>query len=324
MTLSRVLAVVLAFDAIVVAIVVGVGIFGAKSDAAGEGLKQFYLLLLGVPFAIAALLALVPFAPARWVSLALASILPLLVVFAIGARVLAPVGERLEATGASEFARAPARQAARAIVDGDSATLRRLVREQHLDLTTEGDEQRTLLGFAIARRPAFIPLLVELGADPNRRATNGEMPLEIALAESQSDAQQPGNTDALRLLFDAGARPNERTRFDTWLLELAVRNRRPDQVQLFLDHGADAKTVGDRGWTMPMFAVMARQWSTASELLSRGASATAKGTYGDSLAGVYDDALRAYASAPTSVERSQIEAFREAARRAGVQLVAPR
>lgn len=322
MTLGRALAVVLAFDGLVLAIMLIAGFVGPRSDAAGEGLRHAYTVFVAIPFVLAGVLALVPFAPVRWLALGIASLLPLVVVVALVSPLLTPIAERLSATGASEFPRAPARQMAAAIASGDSDAVRRIATAQHVDFAAEGREQRTLLTFAVDRRPALIPLLVQLGADANRPSPNGEVPLEAAIAASQASAPAPGNTDAMRLLLEAGANPNVRSRFGTWLLELTVRNRRPDQVALLLDHGADPKTIGDRGWTMPMFAVMARQWELAADLLRRGASATQHGTYGDSLGGVYDESVRPIAAELTAADRARIDAFREVARSAGVALPA--
>jgi hypothetical protein len=319
--LNRVLLAVLAFDGLVVAAVVISGFFEPKSDPAGEGLKAAYTVFIAVPFVVAGLLAFVPAAPARWAALLVASVLPLAGLYQLASPLLSTLGERREAAGAADFPRAPARQVAAAIVAGDSAAVRRLVAERHVDLATEGRHERTLLIFAAERRPEMIPVLVALGADPNRRTSRGELPLEVALGNVSPGPAELGQMRALRALLDAGTDPNQKTAFDLWLLELAVRSRRPDHVALLLEHGADPTVIGDRGFSMPMHAVFDRQWALAAELLRRGAPATHWGKYGDDLRSVYADARVAIHTEPGELEA--IEAFRAAAREARVELPPP-
>src|SRR5262249_61955335 len=69
-----------------------------------------------------------------------------------------------------------ARQIAAAIADGDEARLRELAAGGG-DLDARGPNGDTILTFAITYWPDRVPLLVELGADPNAGAGPGARPL---------------------------------------------------------------------------------------------------------------------------------------------------
>ena len=75
---------------------------------------------------------------------------------------------------------------------------------------------------------------ISAGADIQRTGTNGWTPLHMAAAR--------GDVAKAKLLIDAGAQVNQRTKIDaeeTPLMEAAFLGQ-PETVQLLLDHGADA------------------------------------------------------------------------------------
>ena len=104
-------------------------------------------------------------------------------------------------------------------------------------------EVGSCLVFAIYRSPlSFIRALLELGADPNAPVDDGFPPLIAALSCTQP---APGTTprkdieDVLRLLLSFGADPNQRGINDYTPLHMAVAVRQPLAIRILLDAGAD-------------------------------------------------------------------------------------
>ena len=99
------------------------------------------------------------------------------------------------------------------------------------------------LVYAIYHSPfAFIRTLLEIGADPNAPVDDGFPPLMAALVKGRP---APGATtrddvdEIVRLLLRSGADPNQRGINDYTALHMAVAERRPLAVRLLLDAGAD-------------------------------------------------------------------------------------
>jgi hypothetical protein len=99
------------------------------------------------------------------------------------------------------------------------------------------------LVFAIYRSPlSFIRTLLELGADPNAPVDDGFPPLIAVLSCAQ---KAPGTTprtdieEVLRLLLSFGADPNQRGINDYTPLHMAVAVRQPLAIRILLDAGAD-------------------------------------------------------------------------------------
>lgn len=132
----------------------------------------------------------------------------------------------------------------------------------------------------IANQPEIVRLLIERGADvhvnetyPGGRARRGLTevlyPIHLAMGlpdrPSPSAAFQPGNTQIVRLLLDAGADPNQSTQIGLFLrsrrlagpgctpLLLAMQSAVPvETAKLLLERGADPiKLASYRGWFYP-------------------------------------------------------------------------
>ena len=149
-------------------------IWGAVGATPGEGgigagLAAMAAIVTAVPLAIALLLALVGLPR---VAMA-AALLPFLAV--AGYQYLGVVAEReYDRTlhGADDFTDPGARKIAAAIADGNDALLRELA-AGGADLNARGPNGDTILTFAVMYWPERVPLLVELGADPNFGAGPG-------------------------------------------------------------------------------------------------------------------------------------------------------
>ena len=83
-----------------------------------------------------------------------------------------------------------------------------------------------------------VKLLLEAGADPNWNGSDGMAPLHEAW-----------NTDAVQILLDGGADPNYRDSDGSTPLHNAVTSCRKDLVQILLDGGALPDQVDDEGDT---------------------------------------------------------------------------
>jgi ankyrin repeat protein len=79
---------------------------------------------------------------------------------------------------------------------------------------------------------AIVTLLLQFGADPDQRGINDYTPLHMAVAER--------NTEAVKLLLEAGADASSRTRIDECEtpLEMAARAKLDDIAALLSAHGA--------------------------------------------------------------------------------------
>ncbi len=118
-----------------------------------------------------------------------------------------------------------------------------------------------------------IPVLVQLGADPNLRAgVNYWTPLMHAIHKNQ-----PGS---VRVLLDSGANINGRSGNGENALMMAAGYGYTDIVRLLLDRGADARVSAGGGWTALDFAVSGVtdidkftagdcQWPTVQLLMAR-------------------------------------------------------
>jgi ankyrin repeat protein len=99
------------------------------------------------------------------------------------------------------------------------------------------------LVYAIYHSPlAFIRRLLEIGADPNAPVDDGFPPLIAALGCARDE---PGTTprtdvdDIIQLLLSHGADPNQRGVNDYTPLHMAVAERQPVAIRMLLDAGAD-------------------------------------------------------------------------------------
>jgi ankyrin repeat protein len=99
------------------------------------------------------------------------------------------------------------------------------------------------LEYAIYHSPlAFIRSLLEIGANPNPDSPTGFPPMIAALSCSRSQPGSPARSDVLEiltLLLEFGADPNQRGINDYTPLHMAVAERNARAVRLLLDAGAD-------------------------------------------------------------------------------------
>jgi len=101
------------------------------------------------------------------------------------------------------------------------------------------------LVYAIYHSPlAFIRTLLEIGADPNLPVNDGFPPLIAALSCTR---QAPGSTprrdvyEIVQLLLTHGADPNQRGINDYTALHMAVAEHNAAAVRILLDAGADVQ-----------------------------------------------------------------------------------
>ena len=99
------------------------------------------------------------------------------------------------------------------------------------------------LVYAIYHSPLpFIRTLLEMGADPNAPVDDGFPPLIAALSTAREAQGSTGRTDVddvIRLLLSFGTDPNQRGINDYTPLHMAVAERQPLAVRILLDAGAD-------------------------------------------------------------------------------------
>ena len=99
------------------------------------------------------------------------------------------------------------------------------------------------LVYAIYHSPlAFIRKLLEIGADPNAPVNDGFPPLIAALScaqETPGANRRTDVTDILKLLLQFGSDPNQRGINDYTALHMAVAVHDPLAVRILLDAGAD-------------------------------------------------------------------------------------
>jgi len=270
--ISRPLLILLVLNGLFLAL----AIRGAVSATPGEGgigagLAAMAAIVTAVPLLIAVLLAL---AGLSRVALG-AALVPFLVV--AGYQYLGVVGERqYDRTlhRADDFTDPQARRIAAAVADGNDALLRELA-AGGADLNARGPNGDTILTFAIMYWPERMPLLVELGADPNAGAGPGSGPLYRAAVTGAS-----GAVDAL---LRAGARPDVTDGEGTPAIFHTLKLPDPAIFDMLVGHGADVSGRDDRGDTLLMAAAYHRRWPQARMLLARGVDPAAQNRYGDTL-----------------------------------------
>jgi hypothetical protein len=261
----------------------GLAIWGAVSATPGEngigaGLAAMAAIVTAVPLAIAMLLGV-----AGMPRIAIgAALLPFLAVAAY--QFLGVVGERqYDRTlhGADDFTDPAAREIAAAIADGNAARLRELA-ANGADLDARGPNGDTILTFAIMYWPDRVPLLVELGADPNVGTGPGSGPLYRAAVTGAA-----GAADAL---LRAGARPDVTDDEGTPVIFHTLKLQDTAIFDMLVGHGADVRGRDARGYTLLMAAAWYRRWPQARMLLERGIDPTTQSRYGDTLQTILETA----------------------------------
>ena len=121
------------------------------------------------------------------------------------------------------------------------------------------------LSVAIERRVGlqFIKFLIEAGASPNVKDTDGNSPLHLAAIE--------GKSDVIRLLGKAGADFNTQNKKGQTPIFL-LKKPSPEALQIFIDEGSDLDIQDDDDYS-PLIKAITMGWSTdaITALLANGA-----------------------------------------------------
>jgi ankyrin repeat protein len=191
-------------------------------------------------------------------------------------KVLGWQGERAyvnKQAGADVF-EGQAKQVARAISEGDTATLREL-KAKGADFNARDSRGESLLIFALFYWPAQVPLLLELGADPNLDAGPGTGPVYFASVN--------GRSDAVAALLKAGGKPDVTDAEGTPVIFHTLKGNDTRAFGYLIEAGADISGRDDRGYTLLMATAWHRKWREATMLLEGGIDPKAVGKYGDTL-----------------------------------------
>lgn len=291
-SLSTLLYILLAFDAVIFAGGIAFVFLSPKSDLAGEGMKWLLPIMLAVPLILAGLLALLGF---LWDGFRIAGIIVAATPLAFGVfgMLSAPfsiIAERRAGdpvrTVAEGFAVGPARDLARAMMRSDEAEARRLLDATPIDIAAADEDRNTLFMVAVAHMPALVPLLVQRGADPNFTPPGGDPPIFTALR---------GAEPTVALLLDQGADPNARDRHGSPILGTALLVQRDDAAAALIARGADIHARDADNWSALMYAVAYRRWAMAEQLIQRGVDLSEPRGDGETLAQMFE---RAVAEAP--------------------------
>ncbi|TFY99028.1 ankyrin repeat domain-containing protein [Ramlibacter humi] len=165
---------------------------------------------------------------------------------------------------AEMFAAGPAREMARAIVEGDDAAVLSMARSGQISLLERGRNGAAFLSLAIAarRRRAF-EILLEHGA-------LGDPAGPIAGNALYAATVQP-TLYFLERLHHAGADLNNRGGGEL-LLAVAMNTRRREVLDFYLARGADLERPTTTGGTVALYAADVERFDLVNEFLDRGAS----------------------------------------------------
>jgi uncharacterized protein len=175
------------------------------------------------------------------------------------------------------------REVMSAVLDGEVATVERLLRADGTLVSTHGGPNGDLLTLAIAQcdKP-MVERLLALGASPD--GAPGAIPLSLALR-----AADPWFADRL---LKAGAQAGRREDGAYWPLKAAIGLNALGAVRLLVDHGAPVEAHDASGATPLRLAVEQQNFRIAEFLLSKGANPWSVGGNGETVGAVIDGPVR--------------------------------
>ncbi|XP_041460295.1 cortactin-binding protein 2-like isoform X2 [Lytechinus variegatus] len=132
----------------------------------------------------------------------------------------------------------PLHQAAR---QGDTATLCRLIEEQHDRTSPEKDGSTLIHAAAYGGQVDSIDLLVTLGEDPDTAQSEGLTPLHVASGE--------GHEGCVRFLSEHGCNPLSRDSQGWQPIHWAAASGHASCVRTLLDNGSKRDCITNIGWT---------------------------------------------------------------------------
>lgn len=259
--MTRFLPVLVGIDALLLLIMVILAASPSpQDDAAGRGMAWFFPVMLGGWLGVTLLVWLVGFPRVATVLAIPPALLP---VGMLAQLVIGPlIGDRVR-NGALTFTEPKSRALARAISRGNEPRIRRLV-AGGASPNAVGSDGETMLTFTVRWWAARVPLLLQLGADPNFRAPpDGYLPLEEALAGAEADAAVA--------LVTAGADVNAIGKLGDPVLFSSIRTVDRRSFRYLVEHGARVDVVDHNGWTLLMYGIRYARFADCLLALDRGA-----------------------------------------------------
>lgn len=191
--------------------------------------------------------------------------------------------KELERMQTADFFEDPAQRALAAAVEKGQLDEAQAAIEQGAEVNAVGQHGMAPLFWALAKQNIDgFRFLLEQGADPNIVV---DLPkhFQDRQAGAMEMAAQLEDSSYLRSLLEHGGDPNTivNSRWDTPLLYRAIMSRRPDNVRLLLEFGADVNHRDNAGKTPLIEAVTARMFEMALLLLRSGADPTIENQWGN-------------------------------------------
>jgi len=128
----------------------------------------------------------------------------------------------------------------RYLAEGDSPDSRDIRRRSAMELAI------------ILKHPDVVDVLIEAGADVNRRGYRGRTPLNWA-------SSRFGTPDLIRTLIAGGADPDGTDHIGQTPLLFAVADTKPEHVRTLLENGADVNKIMSPKWKSPVLNVAVQQ-----------------------------------------------------------------
>ena len=134
----------------------------------------------------------------------------------------------------------------------------------NIDETHDGNQYYAIHDAANSRREDTTVLLLELGADPNKRSKNGQTALHFAVKNH--------STGLIKPLIKKGADVNAATDHGRTPLHMAVANGHLDTVLRLINLGAKVDVKDENGRTPLLAAMNSRRYEMVEPLIKAGAN----------------------------------------------------